>query len=212
VRLDPPLTPTSPEARDWLEDELGKGTYRDQPGLLERLWDWLTELLSRTGSGNLPAWTLAVAVAAGLAVVALVLARSLSAERRMTAPGRDGVLDGPTRTAAEHRAAAGRALEAGDADTAVVEAYRAIARAATERTLLDDLPGRTAHEVALSLGPVFPASAARLAAAADAFDAVRYGRRAARLDTAREVADLDATLATTRPVLPGPIGAAGVAR
>ena len=77
----------------------------------------------------------------------------------MTGPRREGVLDGPTRTAAEHRAAAGRALEAGDADTAVLEAYRALTRSAIERTLLDDLPGRTAHEVAVALGPVFPASA-----------------------------------------------------
>ena len=35
MRLDPPLDPTSPEARDWLEDELSKGIYRDDRGPLE---------------------------------------------------------------------------------------------------------------------------------------------------------------------------------
>ena len=113
------------------------------------------------------------------------------------------------RTAAEHRTAATRALAAGDADTALLEAYRAIARSAIERTLLDDLPGRTPHEVAVELGPAFPASAAALATAADAFDAVRYGRRAARPESARDVIALDSTLAATRPVLPDPTTTAG---
>ena len=138
--------------------------------------------------------------------------RSVRAERRMTGPPADGVLDGPSRTAAQHRSDAGRALAVGDADTALLEAYRAIARSAVERTLLDDLPGRTAHEVAVALGPLFPASTRALADAADAFDAVRYGRRAAGLDTARAVLDLDATLAAARPVLAGPAPLPGTGR
>jgi hypothetical protein len=209
VRLDPPLDPTSPQARQWLEDELRKGIYHEQKGLLERIQDWLTQLLSGTGGGSLAGWTIWVAVAVIVAVVALVVVRSLHAERRMTAPSRDGVLDGPIRTAAEHRAAAARSLDAGDADTAVLEAYRALTRSAIERTLLDDLPGRTAHEVAVALGPVFPASASSLAIAADTFDAVRYGRRAASPESARDVIALDADLARTRPVLPDPATAAG---
>ena len=84
MRLDPPLDPTSPEARDWLEDELSKGIYRDDRGPLERLIDWVNELLSRTGSGSLPAWMIVLAVVVALAVLALVVARSVKAERRMT--------------------------------------------------------------------------------------------------------------------------------
>ena len=209
MRLDPPLDPTSPQARQWLEDELRKGIYHEQKGLLERLQDWLSQLLSTTGGGSLASWTIWVAVAVIAAVVALVLVRSLHAERRMKSPGREGVLDGPTRTAAEHRASATRALEGGDADTAVLEAYRALTRSAIERTLLDDLPGRTAHEVAVALGPVFPASGSALATAADTFDAVRYGRRAARPESARDLIALDAALARTRPLLPDPATAAG---
>ena len=208
MRLDPPLDPTSPQARQWLEDELRKGIYSEQKGVLERLWDWLVNLLSGTG-GGFPAWTVWIAVAVIAAVVVLVLVFSLRAERRMTGSRQPGVLDGPVRTAAEHRAAATRALEAGDADTALLEAYRAIARSAIERTLLDDLPGRTPHEVAVELGPVFPASAAALATAADAFDAVRYGRRAARPESARDAIALDVALARTRPLLPDPASTAG---
>jgi hypothetical protein len=211
VRLDPPLDPTSPQARQWLEDELRKGIYHEQKGLLERIWDWLNNLISGAGAGagGLAGWTIWIAVAVIVAVVALVLVRSMHAERRMRGPRSDGVLDGPTRTAAEHRASAARALEAGDADTAVLEAYRALTRSAIERTLLDDLPGRTAHEVAVALAPVFPASASSLAVAADTFDAVRYGRRAARPESARDLIALDADLARTRPLLPDPATAAG---
>jgi len=211
VRLDPPLDPTSPQARQWLEDELRKGIYHEQKGLLARIWDWLNNLISGAGAGagGLAGWTIWIAVAVIVAVVALVLVRSMHAERRMRGPRSDGVLDGPTRTAAEHRASAARALEAGDADTAVLEAYRALTRSAIERTLLDDLPGRTAHEVAVALAPVFPASASSLAVAADTFDAVRYGRRAARPEAARDLIALDADLAGTRPLLPDPATAAG---
>ncbi len=212
MRADPPLDPTSPEARQWLEDELRRGIYHEQQGLLSRLWDWLSELLSGTvRGGGLPPWTIWVAILAGLLLVGLVLARSLRAERRMTGRTRGGVLEGPVRTAAEHRADARAALAADDHDTAVLEGYRAIARAAVERTLLDDLPGRTAHEVAVALVPVFPGEAERLASAADTFDAVRYGRRTASRTAALEVIEVDEALATTRPVLPElPVAAAAV--
>ena len=212
MRLDPPLDPTSPEARTWLEDELSKAIYRDDRSLLERLQNWLMELLSSTGSGSLPAWLIAVAIGIALAVLALVVARSVRAERRMTVDRPHGVLDGPTRTSTEHRAEAARALAAGDHATAVVESYRAIARSAVERTLLDDLPGRTAHEVAIALAPAFPASADRLRDAADTFDAVLYGRRAAAPEAARDLVALDTTLATTRPVLPEVPSQAGAGR
>lgn len=203
MRAAPPLDPTSPEARQWLEDELRKAMYREQPGLLDRLWSWLVDLLGSTGSPSLlPSWTIWLVALLAVLVIALVLARTLRAERRMTGSRREGVLDGPVRTAAEHRAMARDALASGDHDTAVLEGYRALARAAVERTLLDDLPGRTAHEVAVQLGPVFPAEATRLVTAADAFDAVRYGRRPATAEAARVVVALDESLLALRPVLP----------
>lgn len=207
MRLDPPLDPTSAQAREWLEAELRKGVYREDPSLLERLWDWASRALAgTTAEGGLPAWTIWLAVLVGVAVVALVVARSVRAERRMTGPRRAGVLDGPVRPAAEHRAAAKAALAAGDADTAVLEGYRAIARSAVERTLLDDLPGRTAHEVSVALFPVFPPYAGSLAFAADTFDAVRYGRRPASADAARAVIALDDDVSQARPLLPEPVG------
>lgn len=203
---DAPLDPTSAEARELLEEELRKAVYRDDRGLLERLWDWLRDhLTGTTGSGGLPAWTVWLAVLIGLAVLALVLFRSIRAERRMTRPRHEGVLAGPVRSAPEHRAAAAAALAAGDADTAVLEGYRALTRSAVDRTLLEDLPGLTAHEVAVALGPVFPGYAGRLASAADAFDAVRYGRRPATVSRATDLVDLDLALLGARPLLPEPV-------
>ena len=56
----------------------------------------------------------------------------------------------------EHRAAAVAALEAGDHDAALVDAFRAVASRALRRGLVDDRPGLTAHELAADLGPTFP--------------------------------------------------------
>ncbi len=203
---DAPLDPTSAEARELLEEELRKAVYGDDRGLLERLWDWLRDhLTGTTSAGGLPAWTVWLAVLIGLAVLALVLFRSIRAERRMTGPRREGVLAGPVRSAPEHRTAAAAALAAGDADTAVLEGYRALTRSAVDRSLLEDLPGLTAHEVAVALRPVFPGYAGRLASAADAFDAVRYGRRPATLSSATDLLDLDLALLGSRPLLPEPV-------
>ncbi|MGL4743152.1 MAG: DUF4129 domain-containing protein [Dermatophilaceae bacterium] len=205
MRADPPLDPTSPEARDWLEEELRKGIYQEQPGLLDRVLNWIDDLLSADTAGGpgLPAWSVTVAVVIVLAVVALVLARTLRRDRRMTSAATAGVLDGPARSAAEHRDQARRALAVGDADTAVVEGYRAVARAAVERAVLDDLPGRTAHEVAVALAPAFAAHTTGLTDAADVFDAVHYGHRAATRAQAEDVLALDGEIARTTPVLIG---------
>jgi hypothetical protein len=211
VRLEPPLDPSSPQARRWLEDELRRPIYNEQPGLLERLQQWLSDLFDRTAGGGsaLPGWTIVVIVALLVAVLALVLLIALRRERRMGSTRPAALFDGPVRTAGEHRQAARAALTAGDHSTAALEAYRAIARAAVERTLTDDLPGRTAHELSLALAPVFPGAAVRLAAAADLFDAIRYGHRQATAAAARDVLALDTDLAAAKPVLPDLVGAAG---
>jgi Domain of unknown function (DUF4129) len=86
-------------------------------------------------------------------------------------------------------------------DDAVLDGFRAIAKDMGERTLLDDAPGRTAHEVALTLASPFPDHADRLAQAADLFDSVRYGHRRANADQGGHVQHLDAELVTTRPEL-----------
>lgn len=206
----PPLDPSSAEARNWLVEELSKPAYRTEPTSVERFWDWLTRLLggSEVASGP-PAWVVPVVVLALLGVLALILVRTLRGSARAPGAGTGTVLEEKGVSAAAYRARAEQAGQRGDWDRALLDGFRAISAASVERTLVGDAPGRTAHEVALALAPVFPSYAGQLRSAADAFDAVRYGRRPARPEAARAVLGLDADLARSRPVLPEPIGNRG---
>lgn len=112
------------------------------------------------------------------------------------------VLEDPHLTARDYRDRAERAWRSGDWDAALLDSYRALAASADERTLLDDVPGRTAHEIALALATPFAEHAPALGDAADRFDDVRYGDRHATREQAERVRSLDSTLARTRPRLP----------
>lgn len=206
--LDVPLDPTSDEARRWLEEELSGARYNAQPGLLERLREWLDRLLSSSPDGGLPSVFLPVAIGLVVGVLALVLYRVLRREVGSSgARSGSGVLDVPDLPATVLRRQARAAADRGDWDAAVLDGVRAVARAAVERVVLDDAPGRTAHEVALALATAFPAEDAALIAAADSFDAVRYGDRSATEAQARGVLALDDRLTATRPSRPGHVDA-----
>lgn len=199
----PPLDPSSPEAQQWLRDELTGGGYTTQPSVWERFVEWLSQVFDGPSLGGLPGWVAALSVAVVVGVAVLVALRVV---RRESRPGRarggSAVVDEEGLDARTYRERARGSLERRDWDAGVLDAYRALATSAVERTLLDDLPGRTAHEVAVALTPVFPDHSGALADAADAFDAVRYGHRPATEGQARAVVALDAALATARPVLP----------
>ena len=181
---------------------------------MQRVLQWLQEQWDRLlgqsspGSGWSPVVTALVA-AAVLALLAFVLPR-VRRERRLAA-GSGAVLTDPSVTAAMYRARAAEALARGRFDDALTDAYRAIARGATERTLLDDGPGRTAHEVAVQLAPVFPDDQEALRRSADLFDGVRYGSRHISRGEAEQVAELDGRLARTRPARPATPSPAAVA-
>jgi hypothetical protein len=86
----------------------------------------------------------------------------------------------------------------------VLDGFRGIAKGMSDRSLLDDAPGRTAHEVSLALSSPFPDHADQLARAGNLFDAVRYGHRHVGATQAGQVLELDAKLVASRPVLPAP--------
>lgn len=198
--FDAPLDPTSDEARRWLETELSSPQYSAQPGLLDRLRELLDRLLTSGPDAGLPSVALPIALGLLLAALALVLVRFL--RRDVGADGRGsgpGPLDVPDVPAEVLRRQARDALARGDWDTAVLDGVRAVARSAVERVVLHDAPGRTAHEVALTLGSRFTGEDDALLAAADAFDAVRYGERRATEEQARAVLALDGRLAAARP-------------
>jgi len=193
------LDPTPPEARDWLTRELEGSDYRESP--LQSALRWIDRLLNGVGGGG-PAVSLVITVLVALVVVALLVWVLPKVRRESGIARSDGaVLEDLTITARAYRDRAAQALRAERYDDAVIDGFRAIAKDMSDRTLLDDSPGSTAHEASVALAPCFPDHADRLARAADLFDAVRYGHHRASADQAHVVQHLDAELVTTRPVL-----------
>lgn len=200
----PPLDPSSPQAQQWARDELAHGRYDTSVPWWRRLTEWL---LSQTGGGHsagVPSWMVPVVVVVVLAAVALIVALVLRREGRATRTrgARSAGLAEEGLRADDYRRRARAAAGQGDWDAVLLDSYRAVAASAVERTLLDELPGRTAHEAAVALGPLFPEHRDALEATAAAFDAVRYGHLSATSDQARRAADLDETVLRSRPRLP----------
>ncbi len=198
------LDPTPSEARDWLSDELRGSDYQDPwlRSVIEWVIDQLRALLDGANSLASSGFSPVVTVLVALVVIAL-LAWVLPRVRREPAVARGGgdVLEDRTITARTYRDRAARALMVGNFDDAALDGFRAIARDMSDRSLLEDAPGRTAHEVSLALAQPFPDHAGRLVGAANVFDSVRYGHRRATADQAVEVQNLDAELVKARPVL-----------
>jgi len=207
-----PLDPSSTQARDWVRQELSKGKYHTAPSLWERFVDWLRGLLGTDGGrgGGLPSWGTTVVVILVLLLVAAIVVRLVRREARTRPVGEGPVLDEPGVSSQEYRRRAAAAVAGADWDGAVLDGYRAIVQGSVERALLDDLPGRTADEVAVELAPVFPSSGDDLRHAAAAFDAVRYGHLAAHEPAARAVLALEERLRRDRPVLPGLTAVSGM--
>lgn len=197
------LDPTPAEARRWLTDELSGPDYRDP--WLDSVIRWVLEQLAKLleGVNNLANNGVSAVITALVAVIVIALLAWVlpKVRRESVAAHPDGpVLVDPTITPGTYRGLATRGFTDGRYDDAVLNSFRAIAKDMSHRTLLDDSPGRTAHEVSIELAQHFPDHAVRLAQAANAFDAVRYGHRRATADQARQVMQLDADLTTTRPV------------
>jgi hypothetical protein len=200
-----PVDPSAEEAREWVRRELAKPEYADDRSLLQRVIDWVSELIAdllSRGTGGLPGWVLPVALAIAAAFVALLLFVKVRRDPRADGASRRGaVLDETHLDADAYRARARAAYESDDVDAAAMDWFRAIAAGAAERAIIDDNPGRTAHEVSVALAAIFPDEAGSLARAADHFDAIRYGDARVDAAVARFVGDLDARLAAARPFL-----------
>ncbi|WP_436700198.1 DUF4129 domain-containing protein [Nocardioides sp. BYT-33-1] len=197
VALEPPLDPSGDEARGELRRELVRPEYY-QDDIVDRLGRWLDRLISSTvdaasGSSGLAA---AAAILVVLLLVGAVL--FLVSRARRTAAGQPAsapALTGEVITADALRARAEAALAAGDATSALVDAFRAAAVRQVERGRIEDLPQATAHELAGALVAVFPEHRAAVLHGADLFDGVLYGERPASPDQAGELLALDDALA-----------------
>ncbi|GAA4686631.1 DUF4129 domain-containing protein [Frondihabitans cladoniiphilus] len=200
-----PLTPSSGDARRLLEQELAKQEYQaSKPGLIDRLatafFDWVESIHFGSVSGA-PALAIAVLlfVVVGVIVV-LLLVYGLPRFNRHGSVEAPLFGDDDTREAAALRASAATAAAAGDYSRAVVEAYRAIARALGERGALEVTPGTTAHAFGERAALLFPDHGRALTDAARRFDEVRYLDRAGSAAAYESLAALDRELERTTPV------------
>ncbi|UFU07585.1 DUF4129 domain-containing protein [Ruania halotolerans] len=201
---DVPLTPSADEARAWAEAELSKGIYNDDPTLLEQLIEWLQGLWARitemnTSLGPVLVPLLVLAALGVIVVVALILGGPVRRRRAARTASSEVLSADDDRSAADLRAAAEAAARAGDLSLAVLERFRAVVRALDERAILEDRPGRTAHEAAVDGGARLPSCAEDLLAASRLFDEVYYGDTTpARADYERLCA-VDRQVGSTRP-------------
>jgi Domain of unknown function (DUF4129) len=210
------IRPDPGPARSWVERELGRAPYRQSLG--QRFLSWLGDqwqALQASALGASPLSTAAAALALVVLVVLVVLVASRVRREPLRGSGHEPVSGTGVLSAREHRAAADTALSAGDAGLAVVEAFRAVAAGAVERGVLEERPGRTAHELATELGPVFPPSAEELTWCSALFDRVFYGERSSAGSVtvvtaadARRVLALDDDIRAARPgPVPAPVHA-----
>jgi hypothetical protein len=201
-----PVDPDAEEARQWLVDELSKPEYRAaEPTWFDRLAkavvDWITSLT--TGAGGGPPGIGALIVVLLVTVIVVVAFLLFGLPRLNRRSGVTGSLfgDDDQRDAAAIRAAAQLAASRGDYSLGVAEMFRAIARGLVERTVLNTMPGTTAHDFALRAAAAFPAAATALATAASAFDDVRYLGRDGTREQYEQVAALERELRASRASL-----------
>lgn len=206
------LDPGNGEARRWLEEELSRPAYREHNDPIARLLAAIERFIDNllnadpSAGGALPAGIAGLITAALVALVLFAL-RHVRREARRSEVGGPALLGEERLTGEQFRERSRRALDEGRFAEAVLDALRAIAQGAAERTLLDDAPSLTAHEVGLQLADPFPAQRDELARAADLFDAVAYGHHTAEREQAERLLALEETLRRTRPQTRQPVGA-----
>ena len=201
-----PHAPDGDEARRWAEQELQNPRYADAKPtwfdyLAEGIADFIAGLFSAdTGQqvGNMALVIVIVVIVAALITVLILWGRPRRS-RRVKRSGSDLLGERDDRSAAQLRADAERSARGGDWDAATVLRFRAIARALLERDIIDPAPGATAQAIAREAAAAFGAHGVELAAAAGAFDDVRYLRHPASEASYRALAATDDLLASSSP-------------
>ncbi|HUQ58186.1 DUF4129 domain-containing protein [Lentzea sp.] len=190
---DVPVDLGRDEAREAAARELSDPAYvSDDPNPLERAIDWVLDRLGElfAGAGGVSGIT-AVTVLVVVAMVIVIVIRLRTGRTARSVRSGAKVFGTAVMTAAEHRAAAERAAEAGDLAEAVRERFRAVVRELEHRGVLDARAGRTVDEVAAEAGQALPALAGDLRGAAVQFDDVWYGGLPATDEGYRRLVSVD---------------------
>lgn len=207
LAADVPVDPDGPEAARWAEAELSDPIYHQRQSLLQRALEWVLEQLTnaevvmRGVDPRVAAVAVAVLVITG-GLVAWFVAGPLGRSRRTQRSAE--VFRDDTRTAAELRGSADDLASRGRWTEAVLDRFRALLRSLEERALLDERPGRTAHEAAYEAGARIPSCAEDLHRAGRLFDDLCYGDAVATADDDIWLRQVDTRVAAGRPALPSP--------
>lgn len=184
------------DLRTRAQDLLSRPPYRDEPdGLVARLLatlrQWVAEAIDRVlGTVAGDAWLAWLVVAAGVAVLVLVMwrgTRGLTLDRAIEAPASG---TGHGRPAAGWHAAADDHEAAGRWTEAVRCRYVALTTRLVELGIVEEVPGRTVGELDRELTEVLPTVVEQAAAAGQLFAEVVYGRRPPGAEQARHLREL----------------------
>nr|WP_202892599.1 DUF4129 domain-containing protein [Kribbella shirazensis] len=180
--MEPPVDIDRDQAAQEAAKELSKSTYRDSGSLIERAFgevmEWIGDLLdSLTGSS--PNGHAGLAMLIGLLVLIMVVVLWRAGVLRTSHKTKSQAVFDTARpqSAAEYRALAEREAASGDFALAIRSRFRACVAELTERTVLDERPGRTAYEVVADASQAAPVLRDVLQPAALVFTEVVYGNR-----------------------------------
>lgn len=208
MRFDIPVDPSSPQAQEWIREELAKPEYQAaKPTWFDiaakAVQDWIESLLQGpTGDAGPVLLLVVVLVIAALIVAAFVIFGRPRVNRRSSLDRRPLFGADDARSAQELRRSAQSAANDGDWVLAIEEQFRAIAVGLDERTLVRVTPGTTATHFAATASAVLPNEREQLTEAARSFDAVRYLDRPGSAAAYQQLVALDQRLQQARPVLP----------
>lgn len=179
-----PLDHDPAELRERAVELLSRPPYREEQGLLDRLWEtlreWVAEGLSRilglvSGDATM-GW---VVVALGVVVLLAVVWRATRGLTLDRAIDERPIETGGGYTAGQWRDHAAEQARSGRYDEAVRARYLALVTGLAERGTVEDVPARTVGELQRELEAVAPALAPAAAEAGAIFAEVFYGRQAA---------------------------------
>ncbi|MFG1906168.1 DUF4129 domain-containing protein [Kribbella sp. NPDC048928] len=180
--LEPPVDVGRDQAAQEAAKELSKSAYRDSSSLLAKaigkVLDWIRDLLGSV-SGSSPNGHAGLAMLIGLLLLIVVVVLWRAGVLRTSRKGKSQAVFDTARpqSAAEYRALAEREAASGEFALAVRSRFRACVAELTERTVLDERPGRTAYEVVADASRTAPVLRDTLQPAALVFTEVVYGNR-----------------------------------
>lgn len=204
VVTEVPVDPDAETARRWAEQELADPIYHQGESLLQVVLRWIQERFAEaqnalsTMNGRSAAIVLGSVVIIGV-VVTLLVVGPVRRSRRSQRSSVEVFVD-DNRTVAELRRSADTLAAAGKWSEAVLDRFRAILRSLEKRAVVDERPGRTAHEAAVQAAAVLPPCAADLHRASRMFDDVCYGDVEAGRDDDAWLRQVDDAVQNTRPV------------